>query len=254
MNYTPSDWHKRFQHQAEWTRDMRHYLYERLEVTSAHRILDVGCGTGVLESELALLSDAEVIGVDLNRSFLNIATQAAPLTKYTQGDGYFLPYLSGIFDLVMCHFLLLWIQQPLKILREMVRVTRPGGAILAIAEPDYGGRIDFPIELEQLGLWQQISLRVQGADPIMGRRLASIFSQVGLHEIETGVLGGQWSSASSTKDWPSEWKMLQADLDWLDQDQVDHQKLNSLAILGRQASELGERVLFIPTFYAFGRA
>jgi len=82
----------------------------------------------------------------------------------------------------------------------MARITRPGGAVLALAEPDYGGRIDYPIKLAQMGKWQIESLRLQGADPLMGRKLATIFNSAGFDSVETGVLGGQWSPIRLLKD------------------------------------------------------
>ena len=64
----------------------------------------------------------------------------------------------------------------------MVRVTHPGGFVLALAEPDYGGRIDYPTELSQIGDWQKNALKQQGANPLMGRELRSIFSHAGINK------------------------------------------------------------------------
>jgi hypothetical protein len=128
----------------------------------------------------------------------------------------------------------------------MRRVTRSGGSVIALAEPDYGGRIDYPEELAILGRHQAAALRKQGADPRMGRRLAEVFHQLGLQDIEVGVLGGQWKGKSSRREWELEWRVLQSDLG-------GEQDTDSLRALDWAARERGERVLFVPTFYAFGR-
>ena len=53
MPLTPLDWHDRFSLQARWTRELRHYLYKRAGLEAARRVLEVGCGSGVVLGELA---------------------------------------------------------------------------------------------------------------------------------------------------------------------------------------------------------
>jgi hypothetical protein len=131
----------------------------------------------------------------------------------------------------------------------MARLLKPGGAILALAEPDYGGRIDYPSELALLGDIQRQSLQAQGADPWIGRKLAALFRQAGLHRIETGVLGGQWTSTPTLNDMQAEWRVLESDIDQWSGIQAD---LKGLKRLDEKAWQEGERVLFVPTFYAIG--
>jgi hypothetical protein len=118
--------------------------------------------------------------------------------------------------------------------------------VIALAEPDYGGRIDYPEELVELGRRQEAALRNQGADPRMGRTLAEVFHRTGLQDIEAGVLGGQWKGKPSRQEWELEWDVLQSDLGM-------GQNLDRLRFLDWDARERGERILFVPTFYALGR-
>lgn len=250
MKLTPIDWHKRFQQQARWSRVLRHYLYERAGLQAAQRVLDVGCGTGVLIEELQSFTQGQIYAIDINLSYLHMVSAKAYVNvNPLQGDAHRLPYKNSIFDITFCHFVLMWLSNPRQAILEMARVTSPGGYILALAEPDYGGRIDYPHELETMGRWQQDALRNQGADPLMGRKLASFFNQAGLDNVEWGVLGGQWQNNFNELDWEMEWSILQSDLESMG----IKQNLTNIQSLDLSAFQKGERILYVPTFYSWGR-
>jgi len=267
------DWHSRFLQQAAWTRDLRVYLFERAGLSLARRVLEVGCGTGAIISDLA--TPATVHGLDLEPARLAEAHRHVPAAALVCGNALALPYPSGVFDIAFCHYLLLWVRDPLQALLEMKRVTRPGGAVLALAEPDYDSRVDKPDVLAPLGRWQAESLRRQGADPGLGSRLAILFRQAGIQPIETGTLRGSPGSSTSSRisyiipnlvrdgtggeegerlpapaERNLEWAVLEADLaGW-----VPAQEVRRMKILDEQAWERGERVLYVPTFFAWGKA
>ncbi|MBC8331772.1 MAG: methyltransferase domain-containing protein [Anaerolineae bacterium] len=248
MSLTPQDWHARYSQQAQWTRALRAQLFPRTGLNIAQRILDVGCGTGALFGEILAQSDAAIFGVDIQRQHLRLA-RAHKDALLSQGDALQMPYANGVFDITLCHFLLLWVADPTKALSEMARVTRPGGVVLALAEPDYGGRIDYPPELEQLGAWQTESLKHQGADPLIGRKLSGLFHHVGFENIETGILGGQWRGAPTDDAWKSEWGVLESDIAQTSEFSVNSDVLKQI---DADAWAGGLRVLFVPTFYAIG--
>lgn len=246
---TTEDWHRRFVQQAAWTQPLRRYLYQRVGLLAAQRIMEVGCGTGALLEELSQACSGRMTGLDLDFARLSFARQSAAQANLTAGDALALPFKPASFDLTLCHFLLLWLPAPLAGLREMMRVTRPGGAVLALAEPDYGGRIDYPLELARIGVLQAESLRRQGADPIMGRKLAGLLRRAGLEQVESGVLGGEWRQMAPEADRQGEWEVIRADL----QDTLSLAELDRLQPVDQAAWQSGERVLFVPTFYAWGR-
>jgi len=148
---------------------------------------------------------------------------------------------------VYCHFLLLWVKDPMQALLEMKRVTADNGHIIAFAEPDYTARIDKPEELVQLGKWQTASLRRQGADPGFGARLADSFFQAGIQIIETGPIQNVGNEAS-LDDWEIEWKVIEADLAGT----VPVADIQKLKLIDSAARERGERVLNVPTYFAWG--
>jgi SAM-dependent methyltransferase len=197
-------------------------------------------------------SHGEIYGLDISEEYLHLAVHNLPGIPLSCGDAHGLPYPAGVFDISLCHFLLLWVADPVLVIREMARVTQPGGAVLALAEPDYGGRIDYPAELGILGSMQQSALHQQGADPLIGRRLRSVFQQAGLANVEAGVLGGQWSGVPSQEDREIEWKVLIDDIQKTSNMPVTTEMIR-LQMIDQQAWERGERVLFVPTFYAWGR-
>jgi SAM-dependent methyltransferase len=251
MTHRPINWHERYLQQSLWTRPLRDYLFQRIGLERLGKVLEVGCGTGALLEEMERRFPGEILGLDLNVDFLRQASANTQRTKLIQGNGFHLPFPQGCFDLAYCHFLLLWVNDPLQVIAEMRRVIRPGGHILALAEPDYGGRIDYPFALQLAGQWQTQALLHQGADPQVGRRLGEFFTDSGLGEIQTGLLGGEWKLAEA-EDGTAEWDVLVHDLRFLPDD-WDQSQVDRLKRLDREARHKGTRVLFIPVFYAWGR-
>ena len=254
MRFTPEQWHARFQQQASWTRQARQYLLQRVGLSAMGRVLEVGCGTGAVLIELAESFGGRLHGLDIRPEYLHLTRSTVPGVFLAQGDAHYLPYAEGSFEATCCHFLLLWVRNPGTVVSEMKRVTQSGGAVLLMAEPDYGGRIDHPPELAILGNWQSRALHKAGANPSIGRELAGLLSQNGLVGIEWGVLGGSWSDPPEEQDWEMEWQVLRADLEQMPTLPPDETaRLDALQELDRHAWGRRERVLFVPTFYAWGR-
>jgi len=242
-------WNARFQQQAEWTRELRHYLYGLAGIANANRILEVGSGTGVITSGLHHYTSGLVVGLDIDLGRLRYAHRKDNLSHYAGGNALALPFPDHIYQVTVCHFLLLWVPDPLQAVREMRRVTRPGGLILALAEPDYAGRIDHPPVLAELGYLQAQALARQGANPNQGRALGTLFLDASLHSVQTGVLGGQWSVPASPDTWEAEWAVMETDL----QGMVPAETLDRLRRIDQAAWQHGQRILFVPTFYAIGK-
>jgi SAM-dependent methyltransferase len=241
------DWHIRFLQQANWTKDLRSYLFDHTGLAQARRVLEVGCGTGAILTDLS--TGAAVHGLDRDRSRLDEARGHVPQAELVCGDALALPYAPNTFDVTFCHFLLLWVGDPRQALCEMRRVTRPGGYILALAEPDYSARVDKPDSLIPLGRWQTESLQRQGADPGLGARLAGLYRQAGIPLIEAGVLQGGWGSPITPEDHRLEWAVLETDLAGA----IPAGEIQKMKSLDEQAWQRHERILSVPTYFAWGR-
>jgi ubiquinone/menaquinone biosynthesis C-methylase UbiE len=235
------NWHSRYLQQAAWTRDLRAYIFEQAGLANAHHVLEVGCGTGAVLRELN--TPASLHGLDLEPASLAECRIHAPAVSLTRGDGFSLPYADKSFDIAYCHFLLLWVNNPLQVVREMARVS---DVVLALAEPDYSQRVDEPSALKVLGEWQAEALRRQGANPSFGARLAETFHQAGINIIETGPIQSG-AVMRSVEDWENEWEVIEADLGgWIPSVEIQRMKE-----LDKGARSRNERTLHVPTFFAW---
>lgn len=115
---------------------IQHYLDKRVAYVRRHTepgsALDVGCGTGVLAQRLADEGYA-MSGVDPSQGMLDVAARRAPAVSTRRGEGSKLPYEDDSFDLALSVATMHHIAEPAAVretLREMVRVTRPGGRVL----------------------------------------------------------------------------------------------------------------------------
>jgi ubiquinone/menaquinone biosynthesis C-methylase UbiE len=236
------NWHARYLQQAAWTRDLRTYLFEQAGLKTARRVLEVGCGTGAILREL---SAPALHGLDLEAGSLDECRVHAPAASLTLGDGHFLPYPDQSFDIVYCHYLLLWVKDPLQVLCEMARVGR---SVLALAEPDYSQRVDEPSALKSLGEWQTEALRRQGADSSFGGALAEAFHQAGIKLIETGPIQGG-AVVKSPEEWETEWAVIESDLTGI----VPGGEIQKMKKLDEASRRDGTRTLHVPTFFAWGK-
>ena len=245
----PEKWHQRFVQQARWTESVRRFLFQQAGLEHARGLLEVGCGTGAILGEIAHQTGARLVGIDIQQDYLHFAHSHGIAAAYAAADALHLPFADGVFSITCCHFFLLWVEHPLQALLEMKRVTAPGGYVLAMAEPDYGGRIDHPAALGELGRRQGQSLSHHGADPLVGRKLKSFIHKAGLRMVQAGVLGGQWSEPPTQLEWESEWDTLESDLSG----EISTAELAELKRLDFSAWRKGERILYVPTFYAWGQ-
>jgi len=244
---TPAEWDEQYTRQAGWTRATRNHLYRRANLLRAGQVLDVGSGTGVVTEELAARTQGGVTGIDHDAEMVAYAQSRGGKAEYRLGDAHDLPFEAGRFDVTVCHFLLLWCRDPAQAAAEMVRVTRPGGAMLVCAEPDYGGRLDYPdLPLRE---WQIEALQREGADPCLGRRLRALFALPAVRSVEVGLVPGLWDLAAMRREFEAEWELWQRTL----QDQVPPEELARARATGRAAIEAGERLIFVPVFYALVR-
>lgn len=206
------------------------------------RALDVGCGPGFT---MELFSPfVQVKGIDSDKDMVS-ACQIRGL-DVALGEAEELPFEDGSFDLVYCSFLLLWVKDPLTAIREMKRVSNRW--VVCFAEPDYGGRIDYPAQLSSLAEMVADDLKNDGGDPFIGRRLRSLYSQAGM-TAELGVHMGIWDLDKLREESEEELKRLGSGMSATNL----IEKLEELRVARNEAHRTGSLFQFNPIFYAIGR-
>lgn len=101
-------------------------------VTTGTRLLDAGCGAGLL-ALLAHLRGAKVTALDASPGLLTIARQRLPAADVREGDLEALPFADASFDAVAAVNSLFYAEDMAAATRELVRVVRPGGRVIVTA-------------------------------------------------------------------------------------------------------------------------
>jgi ubiquinone/menaquinone biosynthesis C-methylase UbiE len=120
-------------------------------------VLEVAPGPGYLAVEMARLGRFQVAGLDLSRSFVEIASenarQAAVHVDFRNGDAADMPFDSGSFDLIVCQAAFKNFGHPGSVIAEMHRVLRSGGTavIQDMSRAASGADIDREVQTMALG-------------------------------------------------------------------------------------------------------
>ncbi|MDQ1375252.1 MAG: hypothetical protein QOJ09_2590 [Actinomycetota bacterium] len=101
------------------------------------RILDVGCGTGLLTTRLHHeRPSAEIVGFDFSSGMLEQARSRTPELTWVRGDATRLPFAAESFDALTCTESFHWYPDQPAAVREFHRVLRPGGrALITFVNP-----------------------------------------------------------------------------------------------------------------------
>ena len=158
-------------------------------VTAGLDVLDVGCGPGALTGELiARVGTDHVVAVDPSAPFVDAARDRFPGVDVRLASAESLPFADDAFDVSLAQLVVHFMTDPLAGLREMARVTRPGGLVAACVWDHAGGR--GPLS----PLWR-VAAELDGGvideSARAGSRegdLARLFDDAGLGDVETGEL------------------------------------------------------------------
>jgi SAM-dependent methyltransferase len=106
-------------------------VLEVADVGAGHRVLDVGCGTGVLAraAHARVGAHGHVAGLDPNDGMLTVARRAEPDIEWHTGLAERLPYPDNSFDRTVSQFALMFFTDPDAAFAEVSRVTRPDGRV-----------------------------------------------------------------------------------------------------------------------------
>ena len=151
------------------------------------RVLDVGCGPGALTGELARVHGARAVAaVDPSPSFVEAARTRNPEVDVRTASAESLPFEDDAFDAALAQLVVHFMTDPVRGLREMARVTGPGGVVAACVW-DYGGG-GAPLGV----FWnaaRELDPTVEGESGLAGAReghLGELFRAAGLEDVEEG--------------------------------------------------------------------
>lgn len=101
------------------------------EISGNSDVLEIAPGPGFLSIELAKQKNCRITGLDISETFVEIARinarQAGTDIIFQQGDAADIPFPDRTFDFIMCTAAFKNFSEPVKALREMRRVLKPGG-------------------------------------------------------------------------------------------------------------------------------
>ena len=154
-------------------------------------VLDVGCGTGEIIARLAAkYPEASFTGVDLEEPHLQRArTRCADFgdrVRFETGDAMALRFDAETFDFAISRHVLQAVPDPMQVMREIVRVLRPGGRVHLISE-DYGMLWAYPTALDADDFWQRLPPRFAaavGCDLHVGRKTFTLLQDLGMAGIK----------------------------------------------------------------------
>jgi ubiquinone/menaquinone biosynthesis C-methylase UbiE len=164
------------------------YLLPRLR--SGQSLLDVGCGPGTITADLAeLVHPGRVTALEQSADVLDLAREELARRGVTNvdlvvGDVHALELADATFDVVHAHQVLQHVADPVRALRELRRVTRPGG-VVAVRDSDYGGFVWAP-HIPELDEWRALYKRLAraaGGEPDAGRYLLALAHEAGFADV-----------------------------------------------------------------------
>jgi SAM-dependent methyltransferase len=182
----------RLQRQADELAADSAYLLDRVGLRPGQAAIDLGCGPrGILDLLAEQVSPAgRVVGLDADPSHTAMAAEFAAgrglsSVEIMTADARNTGLAAGSFDLVHARTLLVNLPDPADVAAEMMRLARPGGWVASM-EPDTEYVRCYPPHpaFDRLCEIFTVVFRRNGADPWIGRRVAHLFRQAGLGDVQ----------------------------------------------------------------------
>jgi SAM-dependent methyltransferase len=184
------------------SRQLAPQLVDLARLASGDRALDVGCGPGALTTELVTrLGAGSVAAVDPSESFVAAARARHTGVDVRRASAEALPYADRAFDAALAQLVVHFMTDPVAGLREMARVTRSEGAIVACVWDHAGERT--PVST----FWRaarDLGLTTQDESALAGAReghLVELFTGSGLRHVEDTVLVARVKYSSFDEWW-----------------------------------------------------
>jgi ubiquinone/menaquinone biosynthesis C-methylase UbiE len=166
---------RRSGNQIEAYRKQAAQLTEGLPVGA--EVLEVAPGPGYLAIEMARLGRVRVTGLDISRTFVQIAgenaRQAGVSVDFRQGDAAVMPFEAESFDLIVCQAAFKNFMQPASALDEMHRVLRRGGTAVIHDMSSDASHADIEDEVRKMELGRLSTFTTKATLEMLRRRAYS---------------------------------------------------------------------------------
>jgi SAM-dependent methyltransferase len=184
------------QSMGRWSRRLARLFLNFARIGAPARVLDVGCGTGSLTFALGeAFPGASIAGLDYSQAYVDYArVKATGDGRFTfeQGDATALLYADQAFDAALSLLVLNFVPDAQKAVREMVRVTRPGGIVAASVWDFRGGLTSLRVLADTAAALDPAGEAFRAklfSGPFTGPgEFAAAWTQLGLHEVEQTAL------------------------------------------------------------------
>jgi ubiquinone/menaquinone biosynthesis C-methylase UbiE len=173
-------------YQTEDIKEMQRQYRAWFDPKPGERILDVGCGTGVNVLAISKLVGAagKVVGIDNSPAMLDIARDKASAEniEYRLMAVEEMDFPDNSFDGVVCTQVLGYVEDPVAVIRSLLRVVKPTGRVF-VAETDWDS-LAYTIPDKELQRKVTLSFTDHHGDGWVGRRLYPLCRQAGAAQIE----------------------------------------------------------------------
>ncbi|WP_205683994.1 class I SAM-dependent methyltransferase [Cryobacterium aureum] len=195
-------------HRSRTAENSAAYLLPLLKPTD--HLLDIGAGAGTITADLAGLVarvTATEIGTDeLDLTRVTANERGVTNIDFSPANIHALEFDNATFNVAHAHQVLQHVADPVQALREMARVTKPGG-IVAVRDSDYAGFCWWP-QIPALDTWLELyraAARANGGEPDAGRRLLSWAHAAGLEEVTATSSTWCYSTPAERAWWGGMW-------------------------------------------------
>jgi ubiquinone/menaquinone biosynthesis C-methylase UbiE len=192
-----------------------------MALSGDEQVLDAGCGSGSITRTIARsLGRGTATGLDRQAKYVEFARRKAAAEgianiRFETGDATKLQFPDKSFDVVWSKHLLQWVPDRQQAIREFVRVTRPGGRVIA-TNFDLFSVCHYPqddVLQADAERWFEAARNELGFDNLLGRKLPHLFQKAGLEDITVQVaadrcFGGFGGDAEKRWNWEAQFQSV----------------------------------------------
>jgi ubiquinone/menaquinone biosynthesis C-methylase UbiE len=155
-----------------------------LDIQKGDNVLEIGSGLGILATDVANAHGATVTGIEISTEQLAIARSLGGTVQFIHGDAQQLPFADAVFDVVYGRYILEHVADPLQVMREALRVLKPGGHFF---NQENNNEIqhtwpDCPAFLHAWKVFEYVQADM-GGDALIGKKLYAMAYDTGFEDI-----------------------------------------------------------------------